>query len=389
MAEGTNGVAFMRAGVAAAGEQDFAAASLRGIRIVIVYSLRFDFPARFPRALRAIFLCSTFRMSEVLPSDCSGCNRLLSCSRWIDEAVSGMQRPASSRLWAAIQKAVFDDETGVCSDAEFFPPRAGRCRDAVCLFDSSPVTMIRERRHCVEREMARGRADRAVATARCRFICRSSCRPVFRGKQLFDWQELGGSLPLDHSSVGQRDQTFFVKLEGEPVTHAQNVSVVFAAIVTPYSARISCQSRSTQARSRREAVQSKITARNGCDMIRDYSKGAGERDRLEIKVGDQRSKAWNDKARIKNSCSAYARILIVIESDVIVQKNSRYRTHHLSRFLWRQPCRLQESRMMPGDTLSLQKSDRWSTESCRSDSADGSEHDVSVISQSILSIILA
>ena len=43
-------------------------------------------------------------------------------------------------------------------------------------------------------------------------------------------------------------------------------------------------------------------------------------------------------------------IVIVIESDVIVQKIAAIGLIDLSRFLWRQPCRLQEIENDAGDT---------------------------------------
>jgi len=81
-------------------------------------------------------------------------------------------------------------------------------------------------------------------------------------------------------------------------------------------------------------------------------------------------------------------LVIVIGSYVRVQKTAATGPIDLSRLLWRQPCRLQESRMMQATRLPLQTSDPWSTEVLSSDSADGSGMDEFGYLAVILSIIL-
>src|SRR5438034_11832818 len=99
---------------------------------------------------------------------------------------------------------------------------------------SSPV--ITASKNAVSPCRARnGRADalrELVATARCRFICRSSCRTgLVEGNRVGKEVDRDLPPPLHHFVAGHREaKRLLVKLDGEPVTHSQHVSVVFVAI---------------------------------------------------------------------------------------------------------------------------------------------------------------
>src|SRR4029077_13432018 len=134
-------------------------------------------------------------------------------------------------------KSVFNDEADVCGNAESF--RRAQVdvgmRFAVLDFLAGNNDFEKRRQSMPSEKWARGRAHRTCGDGEVQvYLPQLLQDELCRRENIYSaGKEVGRDLsPPSHHFVGRDRETkrLFVKLDGEPVTHSQHVSVVFAAI---------------------------------------------------------------------------------------------------------------------------------------------------------------